>query len=165
MLNLAVKNPLALHQMPLRELPEIPDFEDILALYAEKRVERLMPRWKDFSFSEFAGWHPRIALSKREDADFRFRIFGTSFVELFDRDLTGELLIASMMSEQALETARHFKRLVDGPMIGFAKGRVPVNNRTFLRFEVVDLPLANANGDVSHFLHVCAPPRFPSSRR
>lgn len=117
-----------------------------------------MPCWKDFKFSEFVGWHARIALSRREDDDCRFRIFGSAFVELFDNDLTGELLAASMVPEQKPEIMSHFKHCIDGPYMGLVTGRVPAEGRGFLGFEVIDLPLMDKDGEVSHFLHVCVAP-------
>ncbi|MBO6503190.1 MAG: PAS domain-containing protein [Kordiimonadaceae bacterium] len=151
-------SPLTMQQLPLTHLPEVTEFKEILSLYASKLEGRLMPRWQDFSFSEFVGWHPRLALSQIEGDDLRFRIFGTAFVELFARDLTGQLLIGSMVAEQTQSTKTHFHALLNGPRIGLAKGRVPAEGRGFLRFEVIDLPLADENGEVSHFLHACAPP-------
>lgn len=151
-------SPLTMQQLPLTNLPEVPEFKEILSLYASKLQGRPMPRWRDFAFSEFVGWHPRLALSQVEGEDLRFRIFGTAFVELFARDLTGQLLIGSMVAEQTQSTKDHFHALLAGPKIGVAKGRVPVEGRGFLRFEVIDLPLADEEGNVSHFLHACAPP-------
>lgn len=145
-------------QMPLEALPDLSGFRRIVALYDQKRGGRIMPTWKDFTFTEFIGLHSRLALSQREAGDFRFRIFGTAFVELFGRDLTGEFLTKSLVSEQVKETYRHFKTLVDEKMCGRAVGRVPAIGRGFLDFDVLDLPLADASGNVSHFLHVCAPP-------
>lgn len=149
--------PLTMKQLPLCSLPDAPEFTQIFSLYASKLQGRVMPRWQDFSFSEFAGWHPRLALSQREGDDFRFRIFGTAFVELFARDLTGKLLIGSMVATQVQSTKDHFQALLDGPKLGLAKGRVPAEGRGFLKFEVIDLPLADDKGQVSHFLHACAP--------
>lgn len=159
-MNIAEPSPLKMHLMPVDVLPELTDFCDALALYERKRGDRLMPSWSDFSVVEFDGWHSRVALSQREGDDFRFRIFGTTFVELFARDLTGELLIASMVPEQIEGTRHHFMSLVNGPKLGLATGWVPAEGRGFMRFEVLDLPLVGSDGAVSHFLHVCLPPHL-----
>ena len=106
-----------MRQYPLEILPEFAAFKDVLALYAEKRGDRLMPRWQDFDFPDFLGWHSRIALSKREGSDFRFRIFGSTFTDLFNRDLTGELLIASMPPHQQFTVTRSFPEDTGSPLI------------------------------------------------
>lgn len=146
-------SPMQMQVWPLRPLPNLPYFSDVISLYQKKRGDRLMPRWKDFSFAEFTGWHTRLAVSEREGDDFRFRLFGSVFVELFATDLTGKLLAQSLSPEQAPRTKAHFKQLVEGPFIGLGTGHVPMKNRDFIRFEVLDLPLVDDSGNLSHFLH------------
>ncbi len=157
-MNTITMSPLTMNQMPLEALPDLKAFRRIITLYDQKRAGRLLPTWKDFTFTEFTGLHSRLALSQCEAGDFRFRLFGTSFVELFGRDLTGEFLTTSLVAEQVKESYRHFKTLVDEKMCGRAIGRVPAIGRGFMDFDVLDLPLGDESGNVSHFLHVCAPP-------
>lgn len=146
--------PLTFHQLPLDPLPNLPFFAPILKLYDAKRAGRLMPRWQDFEFTEFVGWHAEIALSEREGNDLRFRIFGGKFVELFAQDMTGQLLAASMAPQQYEAIIEHFRRCIDGPKMGMVIGRVPTLERAFLGFQVLDLPLADSEGNVERFLHV-----------
>lgn len=155
----ATTGPLKMRQMPLEPLPDMPEFRAMLDLYESKRNGRAMPCWKDFSFSEFVGWHTRIALSMRRGDDFWFRIFGSTFVELFGRDLTGENLLGSIVPEQVSEAKQHFKKLVEGPMLGVSAGRVPFAGRGFREFDVLHLPLADHENAVSHCLHVTSKPR------
>ncbi|WP_343562038.1 PAS domain-containing protein [Kiloniella sp. b19] len=158
-------NTLEMSRFSLSTLPELGDFREILDLYDNKRGKRLIPGWEDFDFPEFIGWHSRIALSKRENDDLQFRIFGTTFVNLFARDLTGQFLIASMPEDQKDATRLHFLSLMDRPQIGHAVGLVPTEERRFLKFEVLDLPLAGSDGTVSHFLHVCQASRLAERSR
>lgn len=153
----AGNSPLTMYQMPLEPLPHLPPFRSILHLYEAKRAGRILPAWQAFNFTDFVGWHARIAVSKREGDDLRFRIFGSAFTELFARDLTGALLIDSLVPEQKRETAQHFKRCIEWPLIGLAVGSVPAVDRDFLEFQVLDLPLGDADGTVTHFLHVAGP--------
>lgn len=146
--------PLSFFQFPMIPMPALTPFQPMLDLYQIKRGSRQMPKWRDFHFSDFIGWHSRVAVSERDGDDLRFRIFGSTFTELFARDLTGQLLAASMRGDQYHAILAHFRRCCDGPMIGCVSGNVPVAGRDFVAFQVVDLPLADDTGEVTHFLHV-----------
>ncbi len=116
-----------------------------------------MPSWSDFEFRDFIGWHSKLALSKYEEGGFRFRIFGDDLVEVFARNLTGELLSESVAPEQVEITRRYFEKLVTGPFIGLRTGRVPVQGRGFLNFQVLHLPLSATGNNVDHFIHILKP--------
>ncbi len=130
------------------------DYDHVLKTYDNKRKKKLMPSWHDFSFADFVGWHPRLSVSELEGTDLRFFMFGTDFVQLFAQELTGKLLCEAMEPDRTVDTKRHFDKLVNGPYIGWTKREVPIPDRSFKKFEVLDLPLANKNGVVAGFLHV-----------
>lgn len=146
-----------MQQFSLEGIPSLPDFMPVLEIYFVKRGVKLMPSWPDFEFQDFVGWHSRLALSKREESGFRFRIFGDDLVEIFASNLTGELLYDSVAPGQMEITRRYFEKLTNGPSIGLRTGRVPVQGRGFLNFQVLHLPLSATGTDVDHFIHVLKP--------
>lgn len=140
----------AYHRDPL---PAIPSFQPMLDLWDGRRGGMVMPAWDAFDFSDFVGWHGKISVSERDGDDFRLRLFGTEWSGLFSRDLTGDCIIESLDPGVAPYVKRHFATLMQGPCIGHAKGYVPLPDRKFIPFNVIDLPMGPPDGPVTHFLH------------
>ncbi|UTW56995.1 PAS domain-containing protein [Kordiimonas sp. SCSIO 12603] len=140
-------------QIPLDPRPDLPIFSNILELYYSKRGSKILPSWSDFIITDFIGWHANMALSEKEGGDFRFRIFGTGFADLFGSDFTGKRLCESMAAGHTEACKAHFVNLVQEKHIGWVKGNLPIEGRDFLPFEVIDLPLQDDNGEVTKFLH------------
>ena len=154
---MAYANTLGFERFPLHSLPEMQAFDTILELYFSKTKNSKLPTWKDFDFSEFVGWHARVALSKREGDDFRFRIFGSAFVEVFAADLTGKSLTEMMAPQHLVYAQQHFKKLIEGPFVGLGKGQVPVAHREFVKFQVLHLPLSDVSVNLDYIIHVLGP--------
>ena len=125
----------------------------MLAIWDAKRDGAQLPLKSAFDIEDFGGWLGRIAISEWEDGDCRFRLFGTQFVDLLGRDLTGELLCESLMPDLLELSKRHFAELRYGSRIGHTTGYVPVPGREFIAFRVLDLPLWDAHSQVGFFLH------------
>ena len=66
---------------PLDSLPvETSPFDEILALWRERRSGALVPPRSAFKFSDFLGWHPKLGLSKPDhDGVLRFGFVGEEF--------------------------------------------------------------------------------------
>jgi|GEM_PF-3109126 len=119
-----------------------------------------LPRWRDFSFEEFVGWHRRVALSDigSERPDLRFRIFASAAVELHGEDLTGKWLTESIPEAERDGVIEHFGHIRDERLIGFLVGRIGKKGREFLNFKVIELPLVNEEGRVTQILHAFGEP-------
>ena len=140
--------------MPIEPLPDLPEFNNLIDTWNRTRGNALMPRWQDFSFDELMPWVGKLAVSEfNGDDDLVFILFGGTFVELFDQELTGKPLCGSLLPAQREESRKHFMELISGPFIGHGKGKVPAIGRDHVNFNVIDLPLAENGRDVSHFLH------------
>lgn len=143
------------------------DFEELAAFHAIWRArldgERL-PAWKDFAFEDFLGWHRQVALSDitREDPDPQFRICGTGVVEILGVDLTGKKLSHIGPEQGRGELLHHFEQIRDRKLIGFMAGLVAIPGREFMQFKVLELPLANAAGEVGQVLHAMVRPKRSS---
>lgn len=114
-----------------------------------------LPRWQDFSFGDFTGWHRNVALSdiSSASADPRFRIFGSGAVELLGEDLTGKQLTESVPAAEVDGVIAHFAQIRDHKLIGLLSGKLGKENREFIQFMVIELPLVNDAGEVSQILH------------
>ena len=143
-----------MQQFPLDSKPDIAAFSHFLDIYYSKLNKQTLPTWADFRVTDFLGWHSNMALSNKAGDDYRFKIFGTGFVDLFGRDYTGALICETMASGHVGFLKKHFQLLIEGPGIGWVKGKLPLEGRDYLPFEVIDLPLSNEAGEVVSFIHL-----------
>lgn len=133
------------------EFGELAEFH---AIWRAKLRENRLPRWQDFDFEDFVGWHRHVALGDitPEDADPLFRIFGSAAVDLMGRDLTGEqlsLAVPAVVTDGILD---HFERIRDDRLVGTVMGKMAMEGREFLDFQVIELPLENEAGAISQIL-------------
>lgn len=125
------------------------------AIWRGKLRGEALPRWQDFNFEDFAGWHRYVALSdiSVESADPKFRIFGSGAAEILGEDLTGKHLTEAVPAAEADGVIAHFAQLRDQRLIGFLSGKLNKPGREFIDFKVIELPLADDAGEVVQFLH------------
>jgi len=143
-----------LEACPLDPMPNFPEFNNLIDLWNHTRGNALLPRWRDFSFDDLMPWVGQLAVTEFDgDDELHFILFGGTFVALFDQELTGKPLCASLLPAQRDGSRRHFMKLIAGPFIGHGKGKVPAIGRDHIDFNVIDLPLAENGRDVSHFMH------------
>lgn len=134
-------------------------FEELASFHAiwqSKCRDGRLPRWSDFGFNEFLGWHRYLALSdvQPDPMDLRFRIFGSGVVELMDDDLTGKLLSQSAPAAVNEQVVEHFTRIRNDRLIGFLVAQVGTPGSEHKRFKVIELPLASDDSDqVTQILH------------
>jgi hypothetical protein len=128
----------------------------VVALWQGKRRGAALPRWKDFGIEDFVGWHRNVALSDliAEDADPRFRIFGSGAAELMGGDLTGKRLTDGIPAAARDGVLTHFAAIRDERLIGLLMANVPIPGLEYRTFKVVELPLENDSGAVGQILHV-----------
>ncbi|MFD2205009.1 hypothetical protein [Kiloniella antarctica] len=138
----------------LNPLPILPGFEDVLNLWDSKRNGHLLPAWDNFQFDDFGGVHSRVSVSEKEDNDFRFKIYGSDFARLRDRDLTNKLLCASVGVNWKGGAYAYFAEISKGPYIGRTQGVVPDARCHLVKINSIDLPLGEDGKNVSHCLHV-----------
>ncbi len=128
-------------------------FEEIVDLWNSKRKGNLLPAWSSFQYDDFFGLHSRIAVSEKEENDFRFRIYGSDFVRLRDKDLTNKLLCASVDIKWKGGAYAYFAEISQGPYIGRTQGVVPDAKQHLVEINSIDLPMSEDGMNVSHCLH------------
>ena len=137
------------------EPDEFDELAPFFSIWRGKCCGGALPRWKDFSFEDFRHWHRYVALSdiSAEDADPRFRIFGSGASEIVGADLTGKKLTEGVPSAQRDGVIEHFARLRDDRLIGFLRGDPGNPGREHVRLQVIELPLVGDSGAVVQILH------------
>lgn len=124
------------------------------AIWRSKLRDDGLPRWKDFDFEEFVGWHRIVGLGDitSDDADPVFRIYGSGAAELMGKDLTGQKLSHAVPAAEADGIIGHFSHIRDEKLIGTVTGKMGMQGREFLDFKVIELPLENDAGEVTQIL-------------
>jgi hypothetical protein len=140
---------------PLCEPQAFGELSAFYAIWCGKLRGDALPRWQDFDFEDFIGWHRYVALSdiSPQHADPRFRIFGSGAVELLGEDLTGRYLTEAVPAAEADGVIAHFAELRDHRLVGFLSGKLGKEGREFIDFKVIELPLVNDAGEVVQILH------------
>ena len=139
---------------PIDPLPVISGFEDVLNLWDSKREEFRLPSWKSFHEKDLAAFGGRVAVSEKEDKDFRFRVYGNDFVKLKNVDLTNKLLCESVGTKWKGGAYAYFSEISKGLCIGRTQGVVPDAYESLVELSSIDLPLSEDGIVVSHCLHV-----------
>jgi PAS domain len=148
-----------LHMRRFRSDATSDSFEELApfhAIWHSKCGDGRLPRWSDFGFNEFLGWHRYLALSdiQPEPLDLRFRIFGSGVVELMNDDLTGKLLTQSMPASVSDRVIEHFTEIRNNRLIGFLLAQVGTPGSEHRHFKVIELPLVADDGNqVTQILH------------
>jgi hypothetical protein len=140
---------------------EFGDLAPFCRIWQGKCRDGALPRWKNFSFEDFRHWHRYVALSdiSAEDADPRFRIFGSGASELVGANLTGKKLTEGVPSAERDGVIEHFAQLRDHRLIGFLRGDPGSPGREHIRLLVIELPLVDDSGAVVQILHGFQPVR------
>lgn len=145
-------------QFPIEPMVSIPEFSTLLTIWYGARKGRVTPHKASLRCELLKGWLGRIAISERDGDDYRLRLFGTEFSDVFGRDLTGCHLLASLGEHCGGLTHEHLATLLDGPFIGYTTGRVPIPGREFLELSIIDLPMSDQQGRNRFFLHGLSTP-------
>ena len=134
-----------------------PHLSEICSIWEAKRGARGMPSRSDFSPEGLKQFLGNIMLIDVEYAPvrFRYRLIGTNIVNRRLRDSTGRYLDDLYEPEFYELAARSYNFLLDQkrPIRGF--GDMSPLNRSYLKFEAVDLPLSE-NGEAVNMIMKCA---------
>ncbi|MBT6095296.1 MAG: PAS domain-containing protein [Rhodospirillaceae bacterium] len=77
--------------LAISDLPD--ELRDLLFYWHEIRHERLAPAWQDFDMMKIPAQHLPLTMVKdveKEPHAYRYRFYGTGFVRLNSKDLTGK---------------------------------------------------------------------------
>ncbi len=139
-------------------LNEFPEFASIHALWDSKRKDGVLPKWSDFEFTEFRGWHGFLMLADvlENPFDLRYRLFGTQITEAYQRDFTGKTLRGMNYEIESEADLKHFEKLHQQRRKGITTGPLHWKNQEYFTLSFCDLPLYNEKGEISQFLTAMA---------
>lgn len=140
-------------EFPLQPLPDIPEFKSLINLWDVTRGDSSLPLWRDFLFDDLLSWVGRLAVTEFDGEEMHAVLFGGAFVKLFGREMTGKPFLTSLAPAEHDLFYGHFKKVIEGPCIGYAHGTFSLYNNEPQKISVIELPLAKKGGDFSHILH------------
>lgn len=135
-------------------LPEIPEFAQILELFASKWNGNALPEKDAFRFQDLRGWHARFALIELDETlqDGSCRIMGNSFSELFGGTLQQGMRLTDARTEGVARLLHYFDQLLTMPAIGLFKGRLSYEGREHVNLRLLDLPATDRQGRPRYIL-------------
>lgn len=136
------------------------DLAPIAALWQRKCRGDRLPRWRDFSFEDFVGWHRYVALSDIAvgKADPKFRICGSGLAEMVGFDVTGKKMSEAFPIVEDDGIYEHFAAIRDQSLIGFLEGNLGRLGYEHRNFQAIELPLVKDGDTVVQLLHAMLPP-------
>lgn len=117
-----------------------------------------MPARRDLDAAELHPWFGDLLIAEVQDSscNFRFRLFGTNIANALGRDLTGRQLSDPDSFETHAPALRQaLTEVIDGPAIVTTSGGVYWQERSYLQFASLYLPLADDQGNVRRILGHC----------
>jgi len=145
---------------PFEDAPELQPFEQLISVWREKCQGRRVPAWSDFDFSDFLGWHSRIAIYdvSHDPFDYMVRLSGEQYNQIAGRNMKGmtrrgllDITIEDEVSDKLYERAS--REL----LFAFTKG-TNIVDRQHINVEYLLLPLSDTEGLGTHSIEAVTVP-------
>lgn len=130
--------------------------EAFLSVWLDASTKRggLVPRKPDFNIRNIKEFLPHYFLAEWDGEDLINRLVGTQLDVEMGAQLTGKSFFRRYKGEQRQYFQRLWRLVVEHPC-GVLLGRtLPVDDCRSLQINAIDLPLADANGDVRYICGV-----------
>lgn len=112
-----------------------------------------LPRWKDYDFLEHAAFAANLHLIRVRGPDrFEFRVAGESVWTNLGRHDKGVVIDPRSPDQHYAALAHHFVRLFALRKPGRLTGILNDFKKPYLRFESVDLPVLDENGEPAYLV-------------
>lgn len=144
--------------LALDELPE-PSLQEVLAYWEMKRAEREMPSRDDIVPTAFPRLMPRMFMVRvGEGPTFTYSLVGSENIEAHGGNFTGMDVRDLDRKWPGYGTSMHrfYASIVQRRQPCAAGGTLDFVRRGFCRFSAIYLPLASADGVISHIMGVAA---------
>ena len=130
----------------------------VFAYWNEKRGENPRPRWRDFDLMDLHEFAAMIVVKDvlTDTRDFRFRFFGSGMVEIAGFDGTHKLGSEFYNSDTFTHVVEAFWMAIDEGRPIRVAGNASVNNKDYLHYEALHLPLNDDDGNIGHLLSTYA---------
>ena len=142
----------------LGEISE-PSLRKLLAYWEQKRQGRDMPGRDDIVPTAFPRLMPRMFMIRVEEGpSFTYSLVGAANIEAHGGNFTGMDVrdLDRKSPGYGASLQRFYTSILEGRRPSAAEGSLGFVNRGFCRFAAVYMPLANAEGRVSHIMGAAA---------
>ncbi len=147
---------------PLEDGPELKPFDRLVKLWRSKFDGDRIPRWADFDFTDFRGWHSRIAIYDvtYDPFDYVVRLSGESYNQAMGQNMKGVTRhdLLSIAVERETSDA-FFKKTCTEMLIAYSNG-VNVIDREHMNVEFLELPLSDNGQHATHTIEASAATRI-----
>ncbi len=133
-------------------------FAPLLARWQKRAGARLIPDWRDFDITEFAGWHDMMVLDAvtYDPIDALTLIWGSRLSQICGYQPRGTKLRDSAAIRGLIDEDYVFwERVCKTPCIGLAKGRLDWQGRDHVVIERLYLPCGPSDSTVEHVVSFC----------
>ncbi|MEQ9488579.1 MAG: hypothetical protein RIM72_06255 [Alphaproteobacteria bacterium] len=137
---------------PFEDAPELEPFRPLIEVWRLKCGERKVPAWSDFDFTDFAGWHSKIAIYdvSHNPFDYKIRLSGEEFNRVLGRNMKGvtrkdllDVAVDDTLSDRLYEKA------ATDLLFAYTKG-TNVVDRQHIQVEYLQLPLSDNGIHATH---------------
>lgn len=150
--------------MPLRALTDIDLHTDLARVIEHWRVlwaeGGRVPQIRDIDLMDFYDIADRMIIADRvgeiPDETYRWRFAGSTFRQIWDMELTGKYLHETHDAETTSAAIEVYRNMAANslPHYWIRPAGVIHEDRSYIHYERVIMPLANADGDLAHFLGI-----------
>lgn len=134
-------------------------FRSFVELWQSRRGSAHLPARADFAFEDFAAWYGWISIVDvrlSDEIETHVRLWGTQLVELFQYDLTNRSYWDGGNGYDRHDRA-FLREITVNRLIGRTEGPIYWQQRTFVSFATIRLPLSSDGTQVDKFLNLVIP--------
>lgn len=137
---------------PLEDSPMLEPFASLVAVWRSKFKGDRIPAWSDFDFTDFRGWHSRIAIYdiSYDPYDYAIRLSGEEYNQVLGFNAKGysrEQFIAGSAEDEVGDS--FYEMTCSELLMAHTKG-LNLVNRDHFPVEYLDLPLSDNGRFATH---------------
>lgn len=130
---------------PFEDAPELKPFASLVSVWRSKFDGDKAPSWSDFDFTDFRGWHSRIAIYDitYDPFDYVTRLSGEGYNQAMGQNMKGvsrEDLLSIAVERKYSDM--FFEKTCSEMLIAYTRG-VNVIERRHMNVEFLELPLTD----------------------
>lgn len=140
----------------LEDSPLLEPFASLVSVWRSKFDGKRIPKWSDFDFTDFRGWHSRLAIFdiSYEPFDYIIRLSGEEFNSIAGRNMKGVTRNDLMaIAVEDILTDKFYEKASTEMLIAYQKG-INVVDREHLAVEFLELPLSDNGLHATHSIEV-----------
>lgn len=131
---------------PMEDGPELEPFMPLISVWRSKIQGGYVPSWSDFDFTDFAGWHSKLAIYDihYDPFDYKVRLSGEQFNQILGRNMKGmtrDDLLAIAVEDKIADA--FYEKTCSEMLIAYTKG-INIINRQHVDVEFLELPLSDS---------------------